>query len=584
MRSLLAALLLLPGAALADPPAVGAVDDLLFCPFSPGLEVDPADPDRLIAACGIVPGAFPIPIDPAGPMSLPGPHYLLPGTLDCSESGGGASPDIASLWLDASPRGWLVTSICDLAVPFDTSTGLGWPIEYEGAERSAVPTRRTITGSFTTYRHGLPGNAIASFDTDFTSAVVRVGNRLLVATSNFAPGGTGSNPENEPGTVLLFDIDDGGPVTTVDPAVPPYLITSDPNPTALTVLPGGLVAVTNTGLLDTAFPPQVTGVGSIDIVDPVAATVLGSVPLAPNPGGRSLAIDLTESVAVASSHTQRVLFAIDIRNLADLPDPGIDPTLQRPSCNDGPGPEAGGVPCLRSRAIHGSANPLALDTPTQPGFLPEVRFGAAGDFLAATSFNDNGLAFVAFDAHNIGLPHPLLPSRFGLPAALPAPLPPGELGPGPMVLHDTSFGGFAGSWIVWASSFPSGVVTRATLSGDLAAPGGDFDLDGVEDVDDNCPVTANQSQSDSGSVGAGPADLIGDACQCGDVDDDGVVTAADTDALRAFLADPPGLLPAPQKCDVSGDQLCGVADLVYSARALAGQGPGLVQGCAPATL
>jgi hypothetical protein len=216
--------------------------------------------------------------------------------------------------------------------------------------------------------------------------------------------------------------------------------------------------------------------------------------------------------------------------------------------------------------------------------VPEVRFGAAGDFVAATSFNDHGLAFVAFDDRDVDLPHPLLPSRFGAPVALTAPLPPGELSPGPMIVHDTSLGGFAGSWIAWASSFPSGVITRATLSGDLPEPGGDYDSDTIEDALDNCPVSANPLQDDSGSVGAGPADQIGDVCQCGDVDDDGVVLAGDRDALRAALADPPGALIAPGKCDVSGDQLCSIVDVVLVARALALQGPGLVQGCAPATL
>ena len=294
---------------------------------------------------------------------------------------------------------------------------------------------------------------------------------------------------------------------------------------------------------------------------------------------------------MAGSHTLRALFALDIRGLAALENPGIDPTLQRPSCNDTAAASAGGLPCLRARAIHGSANPLALPaapgTSGTAGFVPQVRFSASGDFVAATSFNDNGLALLAFDPRNLSLPHPLLPSRFGAPETESTLAPPvfgSECCPGPLVLHSSSAAGLAGSEVVWLMAFPAGAVVRATLSGALAAPFGDFDLDTVEDALDNCPLTANLLQEDAGSVGAGPADQIGDVCQCGDVDGSGIVLQADVDAQRAALADPLLGLAFPDKCDVSGDGACNLIDVVRARRALAALEPGLAQSCAPASL
>src|SRR5262249_2661074 len=52
---------------------------------------------------------------------------------------------------------------------------------------------------------------------------------------------------------------------------------------------------------------------------------------------------------------------------------------------------------------------------------------------------------------------------------------------------------------------------------------------------DNCPYVANPSQSDVGGIKTAPPDGIGDACQCGEVNNDGRITAADLSAIRAGL-------------------------------------------------
>jgi hypothetical protein len=114
----------------------------------------------------------------------------------------------------------------------------------------------------------------------------------------------------------------------------------------------------------------------------------------------------------------------------------------------------------------------------------------------------------------------------------------------------------------------------------LALPDGD--ADGVANALDNCAAEPNPGQSDTGGVEPAGPDGIGDACQCGDVDDDGVVRAADRAQLRAWLAGQAPSLPAPQKCSVSAPQSCSIVDATRLARALGASLPPLAQVCAAA--
>ncbi|MFQ5514592.1 MAG: thrombospondin type 3 repeat-containing protein [Myxococcota bacterium] len=81
----------------------------------------------------------------------------------------------------------------------------------------------------------------------------------------------------------------------------------------------------------------------------------------------------------------------------------------------------------------------------------------------------------------------------------------------------------------------------------------DVDSDGVLNFSDNCRFAANPGQQDNGGIGAGSTpDGIGDVCQCGDVDGDGVLTPVDVMDARMGLADPSHLVVAPEKCNVIG--------------------------------
>ncbi len=102
--------------------------------------------------------------------------------------------------------------------------------------------------------------------------------------------------------------------------------------------------------------------------------------------------------------------------------------------------------------------------------------------------------------------------------------------------------------------------------------------------DDNCQFTMNADQLDQGALLGAAPDGIGDACQCGDVDDTGRVSADDVLVFRSFLADPTRPLTAAgiSKCTVRGSAgECDILELTVLRRAVEGPAlaPGLSQTC-----
>jgi glucose/arabinose dehydrogenase len=115
-----------------------------------------------------------------------------------------------------------------------------------------------------------------------------------------------------------------------------------------------------------------------------------------------------------------------------------------------------------------------------------------------------------------------------------------------------------------------GASSTASVPILIGPPPPDGDGDGVPDAADLCPGVADPLQADSGGVGAGSAaDGIGDACQCGDVTGDGVVTLQDALAVsRSLLSPPTATLARPERCDASADGRCTLLDAVVIRRAL----------------
>ncbi len=166
-----------------------------------------------------------------------------------------------------------------------------------------------------------------------------------------------------------------------------------------------------------------------------------------------------------------------------------------------------------------------------------------------------------------------------------------------------------------AIDFPADSGCSSPLDATETSPP-DADGDGVEDSLDNCPYEPNPTQSDVGGLGVAGPDGIGDACQCGDIDDDGTVTSTDATVLSRALSNlspafsvggnavcsgggipvsccsgpgtgscDPGLGAAGLgKCNVAATPTPGVAgctssDATVISRALIRLSPGIAQGC-----
>ncbi|OGZ42109.1 MAG: hypothetical protein A3C80_01690 [Candidatus Ryanbacteria bacterium RIFCSPHIGHO2_02_FULL_45_43] len=108
----------------------------------------------------------------------------------------------------------------------------------------------------------------------------------------------------------------------------------------------------------------------------------------------------------------------------------------------------------------------------------------------------------------------------------------------------------------------------------------DIDGDTVGDVCDNCPFTSNAAQEDSAGIGnnSGP-DEVGNACQCGDVTDDGAMNVLDVAILQRHLEGLPPGLTALQKCSTIGHPECDSLDVLAAREALAGLAPNVSQLC-----
>jgi hypothetical protein len=93
----------------------------------------------------------------------------------------------------------------------------------------------------------------------------------------------------------------------------------------------------------------------------------------------------------------------------------------------------------------------------------------------------------------------------------------------------------------------------------------DSDGDGVGDQTDNCPHKQNPFQEDSDESG------IGDACQCGDVNGDGLANITDALTIARGLVGSED--PNFDKCDVNGDTFCNITDALTIARGQVGSAP-----------
>ena len=218
-------------------------------------------------------------------------------------------------------RGWITTSSCELAVPFDYATGAGWPLALLGREPQRR-CRRATRSRAASRRYQSSGarrvDRVAS-RTNFTSAALRIGNRLVVATSNIQQAG--SSPIWNPGHGAVLRArrlgrDDDGHAR--EPVLRDHLGSESDRAHRAARRPR---RGDERGHLRRELPAARHGAGQHRRArrgDRARSSARFRSARA-IPAGRGLALDPTGSVAVAGSATLRQLVAVDVRGVAALP-------------------------------------------------------------------------------------------------------------------------------------------------------------------------------------------------------------------------------------------------------------------------
>ncbi len=230
------------------------------------------------------------------------------------------------------------------------------------------------------------------FVTRFTAGAARIGDRLLVATSNLLRS---SRAQFAPGTLLVFEYDSTVTPPRIRPdSAGPILLTSGFNPTTVTpyTTPGGrrlaLVGVSGAIALGTG-PDLVRTDSAIDVVDVDLGRIIATIPLGRAGLGFSpVAIDSSGRIGLIGAATRRALFGID---LAALDDPflGLGPETL-PIRLDGSSP---GHPDAR---LYAGNSPFSLPkrstgppdsrctTQTSVALAEDEPVGVASDFCDGT--------------------------------------------------------------------------------------------------------------------------------------------------------------------------------------------------------
>ena len=222
------------------------------------------------------------------------------------------------------------------------------------------------------------GRLVSEVTPDFASGAALVRDRLYVTTSNLRESGT--NPVNDPGTILVFVRDDdiGGP--TYRPARTPVIVTTGFNPTEITRYGNDLLLVTNAGVLALrgGGVEPLTG-ASVDILDTTSDRIVGTIPLGrTGPSFKPIAITADWERGFLGSAAYNHLYELDLSGLNRL---------------IGTGPFLFGPPSFPERVRAGEANPIVMtgDPAFSSEFTVQAQVSPSGAVVLATAFNSGTL-------------------------------------------------------------------------------------------------------------------------------------------------------------------------------------------------
>ncbi len=219
------------------------------------------------------------------------------------------------------------------------------------------------------------GRPVLQVSPNFASGAALVRDRLYLATSNFRQ--TGENPVCNPGTVLLFERDDGG----YRPAADPVIVTTGFNPTEITPYGSDLLLVTNTGVLAIREGGAVPLTEAfVDIIDTTSDRIVGTIPLGLTaPSFKRIAFTPDWERGFVGSAAYNHLYELDLAGLNSLI--GTEPLVP---------------PRFPERVVSGEENPIRVtEGPTfSPELITQAGVSTSGATAFATAFTSGTLAII----------------------------------------------------------------------------------------------------------------------------------------------------------------------------------------------
>ncbi|MBI2974386.1 MAG: hypothetical protein HYY43_02195 [Deltaproteobacteria bacterium] len=193
--------------------------------------------------------------------------------------------------------------------------------------------------------------SVSSIVPSYPASVVTADSKLYITTSNYinplAPASA------SPGTVLVFDILDAEPFIKIRT----YIVTTGYNPSGLTLLPDGKIAVTNSGvsdLIDASSYPKTEA--SIDIIDPSKNNIIANIELGiAGLSFQEMAVTKDGKRGFIGSIAYGEMYEVDFENYS---------------------------------AIHDHSSPIAV-TNGESAYLSAQVLNFDGSFLFVSSFNDS---------------------------------------------------------------------------------------------------------------------------------------------------------------------------------------------------